>query len=53
MKIWIFIAIINLNGYEIRTAPESIKYAFVRKEACEYAIAESKNLKYIELELLQ
>lgn len=54
MKIWIFIALINISDVQvIMLAPDNIKYAFQTKASCEYAIALSKNLKCIELELLK
>lgn len=53
MTIWIFIALITINGKIIQVAPDNIKYAFQTKESCEYAIAESKMLKCISLELLK
>lgn len=53
MKIWIFVAIMNLFGTSHQGA-DGIKFAFKTKDSCEYAIAKSDGrLKCIEIELLQ
>lgn len=47
-SIWVFVSIIYLGTAPVQVCPE-MKYAFVNKEGCEYAIANSKTLKCIEL----
>lgn len=51
MTVWIFVATIAFGSTTLDMA-DGLKYAFARKEACEYAIAKSKDLKCIELKLI-
>ena len=52
MTVWVFIGSIVVGSSSIDVAPD-MKYAFVDKASCEYAIAGSAKLRCIELQVIK